>query len=600
MEGFRFSCGESKFSTFGQPVAYINCPSLPGGGFDPLPVTVLFLESGQTINSNWLESEKKRMIEYDDVLNESFFKRLILCQPPDGQSATEEALVEFSSLRDCHVCNGWKPTMTSSHLRSGPYFINGSALYLVYRLYDDPFGAFVFGVTDDRASPPSYRKCESTQIPVPSRLYSEPANAEYPLRGKRVAVKDVFDLAGVPTGVSSRDYQAFSGNRKRSANMVTRLIDAGAIIVGKTKTAQFASGERPRDWVDYQCPFNPRGDGYLDPECSSTGSATAVAAYDWIDYSIGSDTLGSMLGPAASQGLFGIRPTHGISDLEGVFPVSLHLDTAGFFARSITSFRLFGHSWYGSGMTPSQNYTRLLYTTDEFDKYPSDVRTLMDSFIDDMTYVMGQPKTPLYIAALWNEKEASVVEKPLNEYLSSTLAHIQLFGSYHNNLGFRQQFQDFHGREPYANPMVRFKWDLGSRITSEEYGQARDEQEHYRRFLLEHVFRESAVLVLPGGSPETRYRDVYDEPPDKSGYSLQGFGFLRDFYSFLGGLPELVVPIGAVSRKSPVTGGMVEEPVSVNLVGAPGTDCALMELAERVLKESGRPTSVLTGSKLFD
>ncbi|KAJ8113597.1 hypothetical protein ONZ43_g5119 [Nemania bipapillata] len=376
-------------------------------------------------------------------------------------------------------------------------------------------------------------------------MYSEPASTDRPLQGKRVAIKDVFDLAGVPTGVSSRDYQAFSGNAKRSANMIAQLIEAGAVIVGKTKTTQFASGEHPRDWVDYQCPFNPRGDGYLDPELSSTGSAAAVAAYDWLDYSIGSDTLGSMTGPAANQGVFGIRPTFGISDMTGVFPVSSHLDTAGFFSRSITDFRLFGHSWYGHSLPRIQmmkDFNRLLYASNEFDKYPSDIRSTMDSFVSDLARIMEQPPTPLDIAILWDEKEASVAKKSINEYLSTTLAHIQLFDCHRNNLKFRDDFRKLQGREPYANPLVRFKWELGSRLTSEQYVQARAEQELYRKFLREHVFSENTILVLPAGSPEPRYRDVYDGPPSTSGYPLQGFGFLRDVYSFLGGLPQLIIP----------------------------------------------------------
>ncbi|KAI0105100.1 amidase signature domain-containing protein [Nemania sp. FL0031] len=595
MENFRFSCGESNFSACGQPIARLNCPSASREGPSPVPVTVLFPEPSQTIDLSWLEGEKKRMLEYDDVLNESFFEHLIICAPRTDKSASLPPDV----LRNCHACYDWSPSTMRVRLSSGPYVLSGSALYLVYRLYDDPFSAFMFGVTENGLTPRSYLKCGHSQIPVPSRLYYPPASTECPLRGKRIAIKDVFDLAGVPTSASCRDYQAFSGNAKRSANMVTTLIDAGAIIVGKTKTAQFASGENAHDWIDYQCPFNPRGDGYTDPDGSSTGSAAAIAAYDWLDYSIGTDTLGSMLGPAASQGIFGIRPTHGISDLDGVLPVSPHLDTVGFFARSITTFRQFGQFWYGGGTTSSQNYNHLLYASNEFEKYPTDVRTLMDAFVSDVAKVVGQAKTPLDIAALWNEKEAPAVKKTLDEYLSTTLAHIQLFDCYHNNLKFREDFRKLHGREPYANPMIRFKWGLGSRLTPEQYKQAREEQEIYRRFLREHVFGKNAVLVLPGGTPETRYRDVYDAPPDKSGYSLQGFGFLRDLYSFVGGLPLLVIPIGAVPRKSPVTGGKVEEPVSISLVGAPGTDCALMNLAESVLRESGRPMTVLTGKSLF-
>lgn len=60
--------------------------------------------------------------------------------------------------------------------------------------------------------------------------------------------------------------------------------------MGKTKTTQFADTEFPTgDWVDYHCPFNPRADGYQSPSGSSAGSGAAEAAYEWLDYAIGSD-----------------------------------------------------------------------------------------------------------------------------------------------------------------------------------------------------------------------------------------------------------------------------------------------------------------------
>lgn len=92
------------------------------------------------------------------------------------------------------------------------------------------------------------------------------------------------------TSAGCRAYEKLHGKSSTTASSVQRLIDLGAVIVGKTKTTQFASGEYPPDWVDYQCPFNPRGDGYFDTACSSAGSAVAVAAYSWLDYSIGTDS----------------------------------------------------------------------------------------------------------------------------------------------------------------------------------------------------------------------------------------------------------------------------------------------------------------------
>lgn len=54
---------------------------------------------------------------------------------------------------------------------------------------------------------------------------------------------------------------------------------------------QFASGMAAADWSEMVCPTNPRGDGSLDPDCSSSGSATSIAGYQWLDYAIGSDSM---------------------------------------------------------------------------------------------------------------------------------------------------------------------------------------------------------------------------------------------------------------------------------------------------------------------
>ncbi|KAH7072493.1 amidase signature domain-containing protein [Paraphoma chrysanthemicola] len=69
----------------------------------------------------------------------------------------------------------------------------------------------------------------------------------------------------------------------------------GAVIIGKTKTTQFALGERPTaDYVDQLAPFNPRGDGYQHPQGSSAGTGAGLASYDWMDIATGSDTGGSL------------------------------------------------------------------------------------------------------------------------------------------------------------------------------------------------------------------------------------------------------------------------------------------------------------------
>lgn len=112
-----------------------------------------------------------------------------------------------------------------------------------------------------------------------------------PLAGIRMSVKDNIDLKGVKTTLMSRAWEELYPERDATSPAVMKLIDLGATVVGKTRLTQFAETEYPTaDWVDFHCPFNPRGDGYLTPEGSTTGGGAALASYDWLDVSIGTDS----------------------------------------------------------------------------------------------------------------------------------------------------------------------------------------------------------------------------------------------------------------------------------------------------------------------
>ncbi|KAK0660449.1 amidase signature domain-containing protein [Cercophora samala] len=99
-----------------------------------------------------------------------------------------------------------------------------------------------------------------------------------PPSGTRAVIKDVIDMAGVSTSAGNKVYSGLHGARENNAVCVEKLLDAGAVILGWVKMVQ------------YQPPFNPRGDGYQDPGCSSAGSATAASAYYWVDIALGTDS----------------------------------------------------------------------------------------------------------------------------------------------------------------------------------------------------------------------------------------------------------------------------------------------------------------------
>jgi amidase len=137
-----------------------------------------------------------------------------------------------------------------------------------------------------------------------------------------IGVKDIIDTADQPTGYGSPIY---AGHRPpRDAACVALLRRAGAVILGKTATTEFA-GAFPAATV------NPHKPGHT-PGGSSSGSAAAVADF-MVPAALGTQTLGSVIRPAAFCGVVGFKPSHGLLSLDGVKPSAPSMDTLGFMVR---------------------------------------------------------------------------------------------------------------------------------------------------------------------------------------------------------------------------------------------------------------------------
>jgi Asp-tRNA(Asn)/Glu-tRNA(Gln) amidotransferase A subunit family amidase len=154
------------------------------------------------------------------------------------------------------------------------------------------------------------------------------------LHGVPVAVKDLFDIAGLPTTAGSR----IMADRPvgSTAPLVARLEEAGALVVGKTRMPEFAYSPGSNN-AHYGPTRNPRCPD-RDAGGSSSGSAAAVAA-GMVSAAIGSDTGGSIRIPAAFCGLVGLKPTYGLLPTAGSFPLSWSLDHAGTLTHSVEDAR---------------------------------------------------------------------------------------------------------------------------------------------------------------------------------------------------------------------------------------------------------------------
>src|SRR4029077_19405808 len=150
-----------------------------------------------------------------------------------------------------------------------------------------------------------------------------------PLHGIPVAIKDIIDTADYPTELGSP--LAVGRRTRHDATVVAKLRAAGAVIIGKTVTTEFA--------YFHPGPTRNPHDHARTPGGSSSGSAAAVAAH-MVPLAIGSQTNGSVIRPAAFCGVFAIKPTHGLISRAGALTLSRKLDHVGAFGRSVEDLAL--------------------------------------------------------------------------------------------------------------------------------------------------------------------------------------------------------------------------------------------------------------------
>jgi aspartyl-tRNA(Asn)/glutamyl-tRNA(Gln) amidotransferase subunit A len=183
-----------------------------------------------------------------------------------------------------------------------------------------------------------------------------------PLHGIPVGIKDIIDVAGLPTTCHSKIL--LDNVAKADAVVVQKLRQAGAIIIGKLSTHEFAIGGPSHD-----LPFPPARNPWNrdhHPGGSSSGSGAGVAA-GLFPLALGTDTGGSVRNPASACGIVGLKPTYGLVSRRGVFPLSFTLDHVGPLTRTVQDNALLlnaiaGHDPKdpGSAATRATQFDRLL------------------------------------------------------------------------------------------------------------------------------------------------------------------------------------------------------------------------------------------------
>src|ERR1700742_2728653 len=228
----------------------------------------------------------------------------------------------------------------------------------------------------------------TTEAFVPGPRTEVAGAATGPLAGLTFAVKDLIDVAGVPTGGGNPDWPRHYPTPAKHAWVVQRLLDAGASVIGKTVTDEVSLGilgENAHDGT----PLNPAAPERV-PGGSSSGSASAVAAKA-CDFALGTDTGGSVRVPSSFCGLYGIRPTHGRIDVQGMLPQAPTSDTTGWFARDAVTFAKVSSVMLGQEI-PRTLPSNLVIATDTFGFADTNVAAALRPLVMKLAQLIGHSR----------------------------------------------------------------------------------------------------------------------------------------------------------------------------------------------------------------
>ena len=360
------------------------------------------------------------------------------------------------------------------------------------------------------------------------------------LSGLRFAVKDLIDVGGSVTGGGNPDWAAAHGPATRDAPVVHALRVAGAALVGKTITDELAFSLEGEN-AHHGTPRNPRAPSRL-PGGSSSGSAVAVAA-GLADFALGTDTGGSVRVPASFCGVFGFRPTHGSVSLAGVMPFAPSFDTVGWFACDAALLERVGHALLLHAT--SAPVRRLVLARDVFALADAGAAERLGTIAQALgadTEVDVFENSP----AAWHEAYATLQGAEIRAALGDWIgAHRPRFGA-----SIAPRFASLNAITPAAVERC-LAW-----------------REHASRRLRARL-ADGLVLVMPTTpGPALRKGAVGDT--------------LADFYARALAINSLAGHAGLPQLTLPVTthdGCSDGAPLGLSLVGAPGSDAALLAFA---------------------
>jgi len=380
-----------------------------------------------------------------------------------------------------------------------------------------------------------------------------------PLAGRRFAVKDLFDVAGLATGAGNPDFLADAPIATRHAPAVSALLAAGADLVGKTVTDELAYSLSGTN-VHYGTPRNPAAPGRV-PGGSSSGSASAVAGRV-VDFALGTDTGGSIRVPASYCGICGLRPSHGAVSCEGVVPLAPSFDTVGLLAADGRMLEAAFEALLAGAPGPLErrgrqhrpdrlDELRRLVVLDELDALvEEESREPLAAAVEDLAALLG----------------AEVVAVRLGDDLVERAR--QAFRTLQMREAWRSHGAWIGERHPRLGPGVAARFAAAARVSAEQAAEASLVREEVRARLVA-LLGEDALLAQAAACGPAPLLDEAREAKEAGRWRTLGLTAPAG----LAGAPVVALPLVRA-------GGL---PLGLALVGLPGDDELLADLAARAV-----------------
>ncbi|UUP16842.1 amidase [Nitratireductor thuwali] len=371
-----------------------------------------------------------------------------------------------------------------------------------------------------------------------------------PLRGLGLGVKDIYDVAGLPTGGGNPRREKIVGVAASTAPAIDALLDAGARFIGKTQTDELTYSMIGMN-AHFPAPVNPRAPDRVTGG-SSSGSAAAVAG-GLADIAAGSDTNGSIRAPASFCGLIGLRTTHGRIPLEGAMPLSPSFDTFGWFARDARTYAAVGEVLLGEDTHEVELFRpvrireieALLFGEEERSAYVQLLGHVLDHFERDAVY-LGLPGDTAELFERFKEVQAFEAWQVHGEFLSS------------NDAGL--------------GPGVKERFAYARSVTEGRAEAARQRQRDFKADMAA-LMDGDMIVVMPSQPSAAPLKIATQDELEK----YRAKALTMTSIAGLLGYPQITLPLGEVHGA----------PFGISLMGPAGSDRQLVLLAQAILSATG-------------